>query len=96
MLIDQVTASVFKAGNGSVGTAAQRVASLGAKACFYVLVRAAAANSGTIYVNDTAQVASTHGFHLAAGEEVKIQIDSIDKVWVIGSGADQAYSWLNV
>jgi hypothetical protein len=65
-----------------------------------VLVKAANANSGKVYVgnsdvtNDSAD--GTDGFELASGEAVVVEIDNANKVYVIGSAAGQKVFWVTV
>lgn len=62
----------------------------------YVIVRANAANTGTISLGNSA-IRADAGFILAAGEtSPKIYIDDLSKVWLIGSADSQNYSWLSV
>lgn len=84
----------------SIGTSAVQLTSANVPTRRGVLVKAAAGNSGTVYVgksdvtNDSAD--ATDGFELSAGESVTVEIDNANKVYVIGSAAGQKVFWVAV
>jgi len=84
----------FKAGNGTVGTTPQKLATINWPALKHIVVAAAAANGNTITVGSSAGETTT-GFILAAGEKTPpIYVDGTDRIWVVGGAAAQAYNWL--
>lgn len=84
----------FLAGHGTVGTDAATVSTVGVPVLKHVVVRADSDNSGTITVGSTSANA-TNGFILNAGEQTPpVYVDDVEKIWLIGSDADQNYSWL--
>jgi hypothetical protein len=86
--------SSWNAGHGSVGETAQALSTGAPAVKKHIVVRADAGNSGTITVGPNAGAASG-GFVLGAGEQTPpIFVDDLKKVWVVGSGSDQAYSWV--
>jgi hypothetical protein len=85
----------FKAGHGTIGTTAAR-AGVGIPVALKVIIKADLANGNNIYVGHDSSVSGTNGFTLDAGEFVEIEIDSLDKIWVVGGAADQGYSWIAI
>lgn len=94
MDIQKVTVEEFKSGHGSVGTSAAQVSAHALRAVKCVKIKADLGNSDNVYVGYDNTVASSNGYQLDAGEEVIIEIDALNKVWVIGGAASQGYSWL--
>lgn len=94
MEITRITVAEFGTGHGEVGTDAQQLSDLTIPSLKCVKVKADLDNAGLIYVGANEQVTDEGGYELQGGEEVEIQIDRLDKVWVIASEADQGYSWL--
>ena len=86
-------------GSKTTGTTATRMAeSLGEqKLAKGILVKAAASNTGTIYVgseNVSADGGDTNsGFPLAASESLFIPSEDLD-VWIIATVADQDVFWI--
>jgi hypothetical protein len=84
----------------SISTTAVQLTSVDFTCRRGVLVKAAAGNSGKVYVgksdatNDSAD--ATDGFELSAGESVVIEVDKPNKVYVIGSAASQKVFWVTV
>jgi len=95
MNIDKQSAAEFHIGNNTVGTTAQKMTTLSFPVYNRVRVKAAAGNAGVIYVG-LANVSSAECYPLAAGEEVPIEIDATDKIWVRASEAAQGYKWVSV
>lgn len=63
-----------------------------------VTIKAAAGNSGIIYVGYHAGVtaggtAATDGFELSAGESQPFPVTHLDKLWVIADGVSQKFYW---
>lgn len=96
MDIQKITVEEFKAGHGTIGTTAAKASTLAIRAVKGVKIKADLGNGNNVYVGHGSGVTSTNGYTLDAGEEVTIEVDSLDKVWVIGGVADQGYSWLVV
>lgn len=84
----------FFVGHGTVGATPAQVTTLSLEVLKHVIVRATAGNTGTISVGMSSAQA-TDGFILAEGEQTPpIYIDDANKVWVVGSDADQDFSWI--
>ena len=58
-----------------------------------IRIKANAANAEAIFVGTT-PVGSTNGFKLSANEEVFIDIDAIDKVYVMSVGGGETLSFI--
>lgn len=77
----------------TVGTSAVQLTATDYKPTRGVALKAAAANSGTIYVGGSNAVtaggtAATDGYPLAAGDEIFLPVDP-RQLWAIGSAAGQ-------
>lgn len=65
-----------------------------------VTVKASASNTGIVYVgnsdvtNGTAN--STDGFELSAGESVTVEVNNVNKVYIIGTDVNHRVSWIAV
>jgi hypothetical protein len=92
MDIQKIAVSEFKAGHGTIGTTPAKAGPAFA-AVKGVKIKADLGNSDNVYVGHSDAVGND-GFLLDAGEEVTIEIDSLDKVWVTGGDAGQGYSYL--
>jgi hypothetical protein len=94
MEIQRISVPEFKAGHGTVGgTAAQAGPAF---PCLKgVKIKADLTNGNNVYVSH-AEAVGASGFLLDAGEEVFIEVDSLDKVWVFGGAADQGYSYVAI
>jgi hypothetical protein len=95
MDIQKTAVPEFKTGHGSVGTSAA-VAGPGFPCVKGVTIKADLANGNNVYVGHSDQVSASNGFVLDAGEDVFIEVDSLDKVWVIGGAAAQGYSYVAI
>jgi hypothetical protein len=93
MNIERSSKGEFRTGTGTVGVASQQ-ADMGFKAAKSVTIKADAANTGTLYLGHDNSVSATTGFPLAKGESIEIDVDSVDKIWVVGSAAGQKYAWM--
>jgi len=60
-----------------------------------ITVKAAAANTGIIYVGNST-VAASNGFPLASGELISIDISNTDAVWVDSSVSGETCNWFSV
>ncbi len=94
MDIQKETVEEFKSGHGSVGTSAAQVSEHALRAVKGVKIKADLGNSDNVYVGYDDTVTNTNGYQLDAGEEVTIEIDALNKVWVYGGASSQGYSWL--
>ena len=58
-----------------------------------IVIKALAANTGTIYVTEQGKSGTAHGFPLAASESVSIGTDNLNKVhiWIPATGDGFAY-----
>jgi hypothetical protein len=82
------------AGNGTVGTAPAQIFPSAKNVVKYIVVRANAGNSGTISLGPAPAQADA-GFILAAGDtSPRIYVNDLSKVWLVGSDAAQAFSWM--
>jgi hypothetical protein len=95
MDINKTAVPAFLAGHGTIGTAAAQ-AGLSFPAVKGLKIKADAANSNAIYVGHDSNVDATNGYPLAAGEEVTVEVDSLDKVFLVGGAAAQGYAWLAI
>lgn len=77
----------------SVTTAGTRV-QFGTNACKSIVVKAAVANSGTIYVGGST-VAAANGFPLAAGDTVALDISNTNVIWIDASANAQSVAWMS-
>jgi hypothetical protein len=83
----------FNAGHGAVGETESAISPVAFAIQKHVVICAASTNSGAVIVGRPG--AAGLGFVLEAGQQSQpIFVDSTDKVAVIGSAADQAYSWI--
>ncbi|MHB1033226.1 MAG: hypothetical protein ACYC35_23935 [Pirellulales bacterium] len=77
----------------AIGTTAVPLVATSSRAAKGVQIKAAAANSGTVYVGQsdvTADAAdATDGFPLAAGEALFLPVDDPSKVYLVASTAGQ-------
>lgn len=93
MDIDKSSVSEFQTGNSSVdNVAAKQIVATGYARPAYrgITIKAFTANSGTLYVGNNANISADNAYELPAGEQVLIPCDSPDKVWIIGSSADES------
>tara|TARA_R100001015_G_C4594044_1_gene149348 strand:+ start:696 stop:1037 length:342 start_codon:yes stop_codon:yes gene_type:complete len=58
-----------------------------------IRIKADAANAEAVYVGPT-PVGTTTGFKLSANEEVFIDIDAIDKIYLISAGGGETISFI--
>src|SRR4051812_48680714 len=63
-----------------------------------VVVKAADANTGKVFVGFSASITNdsadaTDGIELGAGQSVVLEIDNVNKIYVIGSAASQKVFW---
>ena len=58
-----------------------------------IRIKADAANAEAVYVGPS-PVGTTNGFKLSANEEVFIDIDAIDKVYLISAGGGETISFI--
>jgi len=83
---------------GSIGTASTSITATSTPLYNGVTIKAANANTGTVYVGNidvTAGTAtSTDGFELGAGESMTIEVNDLNKIYLIGSAAGQKVFWL--
>lgn len=85
--------------NSDVDTSAEQLTATSFHTRKGVVVKAADANSGTIYVGNSSSVTAnsadaTDGFELGAGQSITIEIDDPSKIYVIASAANQKVFWL--
>jgi len=84
----------------SIGTTAVRITTSDTYCAFGVLVKAAAGNTGIVYIGPSDVTAgtadATDGVELSAGDAILIEVDNANKVYVIASAADQKVFWAAV
>jgi hypothetical protein len=84
----------------SIGTSAVQLTTTSMHAPRGVQIKAALANSGTVYVGNSDVTAgaadATDGFPLAPGEALFVPIDDPSKVYVVGTAAGQVVHFLVV
>lgn len=95
------TQSSFSTGSkSSIGTSAVQITASSNVAKIGVTVKAANANTGTVYIGLSGVTAgttdATDGFELAGGESITIEVDNANKVYVIGSTTGQKVYWTAV
>lgn len=82
----------------SIGTTALQLTTVAVECANGVIVKAANANTGTIYVGNSDVTAAgadgTAGMELGAGESVQLPIDNPSDVWVIASTTGQKVFWM--
>jgi hypothetical protein len=81
-----------------IGATAVRLTTTSLHATRGVQLKAAATNTGTLYVGNSdvtaGTVEATDGFPLTAGEALFVPVDDPSKVYLIGSAAGQAVHYL--
>lgn len=84
--------------NSDIDTVAEQISSTSFQCLNGVLVKAANANAGTIYVGNSdvtaASADATDGFELGAGESVFVEVDNVNKVYAIASQVNQKLFWI--
>lgn len=84
-----------QSGNGNASATAGRLAGVVDKKCYKkVIIKKDGTETDVLYVGFRSDVSSSNGFALEAGDQVELEIDNPNKIWVVGSDADVAYSWL--
>ena len=81
-------------GHGHIDVAAV-AAALPAGPCGSVIIKALAANAGTVYVGSSS-VTTSNGFPLAAGDSISLFIGRLENVFVIAADANQDIRWLAI
>lgn len=92
---DDVTGS-FVTGQRAVGTSGVALVASSTRATRGVQLKAAADNTGTVYVGESSSVSSSNGLSLAAGEGLLLKVDDAAKIFVIATEADQTVEYLVV
>jgi hypothetical protein len=99
-VVSQVASSFDHGSNRDVDATAEQITTSSITAKFGVLVRAAPGNSGVVYIGNSDVTAgttdATDGMPLQAGESVLVKVDNANKVYAIGSAANQIVYWLVV
>ncbi len=98
--IDEVEATFDHGSNQDVDTVAEQITTTSIVTTRGVVVKAANANTGTIYVGlsdvTAGTTGATDGFELGAGESVLVKVDNANKIYVIASAVNQIAYWLAV
>jgi hypothetical protein len=83
----------FMAGHGTVGATEVPLTSMPFSVLKHIVIRAMTGNTGLIYVGPVGH--ASDGFELAEGEQTPpIYVDDTSKIALIGSDADQDFSWV--
>lgn len=86
-------ASSFQGGTGVIGTTKGQLVNAKDSPCFKeVWIRNTHA-SLLLYIGDS-RVSATLGKLLPPGEVIALQVRNTKEIWIVGSAADTAYSWL--
>lgn len=94
------TIGMKKVRSGTIGTTAAQITATEIPLDQGVVIKALAANSGTVFVGTDSGVTNgtagtlTDGYPLAAGEELPVHINDLSKIYLIGSAASQGYACL--
>jgi hypothetical protein len=99
--VQNSVAGSFTTGSTSVGASAVEVTSSNIALYRGITIKAAAGNTGTIYVGPSSSVtaatnASTDGFELAAGDSITIPINNANVPYAIASAASQKVFWVAI
>lgn len=92
-------AAQFVHGQKVIGATAGQLSTMDHPTMKGVQLRAHPDNTGLVYIGShpgvTADSAvATDGFPLEAGDQLFIPIDNVNKIFVVGSAADQGIFWL--
>jgi len=86
--------------NSDVDASAEQLTTSNIRCARGVVVKAANANTGIIYVGNSDVTAdsadATDGFELGAGESITIEVDDVSKIYVIASTTNQSVYWITV
>jgi hypothetical protein len=93
--IAREAAAGFLTGHGVAGVAKSQVATVQTPIEKYVEIKADLTNTNNVYVG-VSNVLTTTGYMLDAGELIRIPVDDLSKVWVIGGAAAQGFSWIAI
>lgn len=80
----------------AIGTTAVQLGAAVVRPNIGILLKADAANSGTVWVGHANTVGPDAGFPLAAGEALLIEVDKPGKIWVEADAASQKVHWIEV
>lgn len=90
---NDVTATFDHGAKSSISTTALQLIVASTPAVKGVVVKAAAANAGKVFVGNSdvtnGSADATDGLELSAGESATVPVDNANKIWVIGSAASQ-------
>lgn len=100
MDIQKTTVEEFKAGRGIAPEFTPvRLIDTPLRAVKGITIKADFLNFAPIHIGHDSSVSAVGdgtGYRLDPGEEITIGIDSLDKIWVVGLGQGQQYSWIVV
>lgn len=86
--------SDLKVGNGSVDTTAELVTGVAyVDLARGVTILADPDNAGLLYVG-ASNVSASNGFALKAGQQFPFEVDSSERLYIVGSEAGQLWSWV--
>jgi hypothetical protein len=88
-----------RTGRKTIGATATQITTSTASLISGVHIRAAGANTGTIYVGFASTVTAdgadaTSGFPLNANDGLFVPVEKMSELWLIGSAASQKFFWL--
>lgn len=85
--------NAFRTGQATVGLTEQALPAPGIEVRNGLRIRAAATNTGLIYIGRPGVTTAT-GFELGAGQEIDLEVDGKVNMSVIASAITQKLSWL--
>jgi len=87
-------------GAKTVDTAVVQITTYNIPLTFGILIKAAGANTGIVYVGNSDVTAgtadATDGIQLSAGDAVLLELDAASKAYAIASAAGQKVFWIAV
>lgn len=84
----------FTHGQVTVGTVTQvQLAATPRKLVRGIIVKSAKANTGLIYVGNSA-VSTSNGYPLSADQSVQVSANDQSDVWVVSDAATQSVGWI--
>jgi len=92
--------STFDHGSKLTEAAACQLTTSSVKCERGVTVKASASNSGIVYVGNSdvtkGTTNSTDGYELSAGNSIFIEVNNVNKVYIIGTDVNHRVSWIAV
>lgn len=95
MIIERESHAEFHVGSATVNQTPVQLVGPGYIAYSAVELAADSTNSDVVYIGH-ANVSSSNGYPLAAGEKLKLKVTDPSKIWLIGGDDGQVVKWLMV